>query len=268
MYLAQHQPDLVLPRVIANLNGEHLIPLRFDDGQTAWMRLLSFVEGEVYAHVANQGRHHPALQFSLGAALARLTQGLSHFRHPNLDREHAWNLFALPQLAGGIAEIPDPELRSVVHRHHTQYCENLPRYLALLPIVAVHNDANDFNIIVDRAHTDQVKSLIDFGDMCRSFRVADLAIACTYAMQFEDNAVACVAEILRGYQSVCPLDAAEVQALFPMIFARLCQSVLMAQAAHRADPNNPYILVSQVAVRKLLLLLDQTPMQQLHTALL
>ena len=118
----------------------------------------------------------------------------------------------------------------------------------------LHNDANDLNVIValDGKGGGQVDAVIDFGDMCTSFRLCELAIACTYAMQHEADPVACAQAIVRGCLTLCPLQRAELEQLHAFIVARLCHSVLMATRAHREQPDNPFVLVSQQGVRALL----------------
>jgi Ser/Thr protein kinase RdoA (MazF antagonist) len=82
--------------------------------------------------------------------------------------------------------------------------------------------------------------------------LADLAIACTYAMQHEVDPVACARTVVRGYLAQCPLLRIELEQLHAFILARLCHSVLMATRAHREQPDNPFVLVSQQGVRTLL----------------
>jgi Ser/Thr protein kinase RdoA (MazF antagonist) len=134
------------------------------------------------------------------------------------------------------------------------FCAQLPAWRAQLPITVLHNDANDLNVIVvlNGKGGGQVDAVIDFGDMCTSFRLCELAVACTYAMQHEADPVACAQAIVRGCLALCPLQRAELEQLHAFIVARLCHSMLMATRAHREQPDNPFVLVSQQGVRALL----------------
>ncbi|WP_243048188.1 phosphotransferase [Dyella sp. RRB7] len=254
MTLAEREPTLQWPRVQLALNGEHLLTLPIA-GQPCQVRLLSFVPGMTYADAidALSPAQREALHESLGAAVGRLTRGLQDFHHPAADRQHDWNLMCLPSLRGETAHIKDAALRAIVATHVDTFCAQLPAWRARLPIRVLHNDANDLNVIVaDRGDGLQVRAVIDFGDMCTSFRLADLAIACTYAMQHETDPVACARTIIRGYLAQCPLLRIELEHLPSFILARLCHSVLMATRAHREHPDNPFVLVSQQGVRALL----------------
>lgn len=253
--LAEREPDIAWPRVRFTDRGEHLLTLPIGDDD-CHVRLLSFVPGRTWADVdpelAPAQRH--ALEESLGEMVARLTRGLAGFRHPAAQRRHPWNLWQLPDLEPQVAHIDERATREVVSARMQRFQRQLPQWRAQLPMSVVHNDANDHNVIVAEGADGNrhVRSVIDFGDMCTSFRVANLAIACTYAMQHADDAAACAHRVVRGYQRHAPLTRAELTALPELIPARICQSLLMAARAHAGQPDNPYILVSQRGLQALL----------------
>jgi Ser/Thr protein kinase RdoA (MazF antagonist) len=254
LHLEKHQTQLNLPRVQLAVTGQHLLPLEIE-GNTCYMRLLSYVDGRIYAEVAKQHASSSLAQ-SLGAVLAQLSKGLRDFHHSNAERHQEWNLISLPYLVDEISKIENLDLRNIVALNFEFFCNQLPTWMKNLPMQVIHNDANDLNLIVNDVVPASVIAVIDFGDMCHSFRVADLAIACTYAMQFvaddSQTQLECVKQITQAYHAEYPLLAQEISALLPMIRARLCHSILMANRAHRAHPENPFILVSQKAVRSLI----------------
>lgn len=255
MTLAEREPALQWPRVQLAVDGGHLLTLPMA-GQPCQVRMLSFVPGTTYADAigALPPIRRAVLHESLGSAVGRLTRGLQDFHHPAADRQHDWNLLRLPTLRGEIAHVEDAGLRAIVQAHVEAFCARLPQWRTQLPITVLHNDANDLNVIVadDGGGGKRVSAVIDFGDMCTSFRLADLAIACTYAMQHEADPVACARTIVQGYLAQCPLLRVELEQLRRFILARLCHSVLMATRAHREDPANPFVLVSQQGVQALL----------------
>jgi Ser/Thr protein kinase RdoA (MazF antagonist) len=254
MTLAEREPDLCWPHVQYATDGQHLLTLPIA-GQPCQVRLLSFVPGRTYADLiaSLSPEQRVVLHESLGGAVGRLTRGLQDFHHPAAGRQHDWNLMRLPELCNEITYIEDDALRTLVQTHVNTFCSGLPSWREKLPIAVLHNDANDLNVIVTLDDgRPSVSAVIDFGDMCTSFRLADLAIACTYAMQHEEDPVACARTIVRGYLAQCPLRRSELEQLQTFILARLCHSVLMATRAHRAEPDNPFIMVSQQGVRALL----------------
>ncbi|WP_130618875.1 phosphotransferase [Dyella amyloliquefaciens] len=253
--LAAREPGLGVPRVQMAEGGEHLLALPVD-GQSCLVRMLSYVPGATYAESidALDASQRSVLHASLGQAVGRLTRGLRDFEHPAADRQHDWNLMRLPTLMSELRHISDTSLHDIVDQHAGAFCAALPQWRAELPVTVLHNDANDLNVIVADANGGgkQVGAVIDFGDMCTSFRLADLAIACTYAMQHEADPVACAQRIVGGYLAELPLRRAELEQLHGFILARLCHSVLMATRSHREQPDNPFVLVSQQGVRELL----------------
>ena len=255
MTLARREPALQWPQVQLSVNGEHLLTLPVA-GQACQVRMLSFVPGTTYADAisALSASRRVRLHASLGAAVGMLTRGLGDFSHAAADRQHDWNLMRLPTLQDQIAHIDETWLRTAVKAQVDAFCTRLPLWRSQLPIRVLHNDANDLNVIVadDGSGDPRVTAVIDFGDMCTSFRLADLAIACTYAMQHEADPVACARTIVHGYLSEYPLLRIELEQLHTFILARLCHSVLMATRAHREHPDNPFVLVSQQGVRALL----------------
>ncbi|WP_267224414.1 phosphotransferase [Dyella silvae] len=254
MALAEREPSLGVPRVQLSREGEHLLALPVA-GQSCLVRVLSYVPGKTYAEAVGTvpPMERGALHESLGRAVGCLTRGLRDFHHPAANRQHDWNLMHLPSLMSEARHIDDVALRGLVETWAGTFCAALPQWRAELPVTVLHNDANDLNVIVaGDGDAKRVSAVIDFGDMCTSFRLADLAIACTYAMQHETDPVACAQRIVGGYVAQYPLLRAELQQLHAFILARLCHSILMATRSHREQPDNPFVLVSQQGVRQLL----------------
>ncbi|TDR42037.1 Ser/Thr protein kinase RdoA (MazF antagonist) [Tahibacter aquaticus] len=265
MLLARSEPGYAWPRVQTAVDGRHILSVDID-GERRQLRLLSYVPGRTYADaVAGLPRaQRSALQASLGRAVACMNRGLAALHHPAAQRAQEWNLLNLPALLDEVVHIGDAPLREMVGRHATAFCAALPSLAGRLPLCVLHNDANDLNVIVGEQA--EVTAVIDFGDMCTGFRLAELAIACTYAMQHEEDPVECAQHILRGYLSQGELLPAERESLHAFIVARLCHSILMATRALRQQPDNPHILVSQDGVRALLRKLDSVPAGELLMA--
>lgn len=263
LHLEKTCVELALPKVILTGDAQHIIPLQLGDHYLCHLRLLSYVEGEVYANLAQKpGVKQDFLQASLGSALAQLHRGLEEFTHPAMDRYVDWSISNLPDLSDEISNITPPQLQNIVAHHTDYFHQHQAQWWQTLKLSVIHNDANDFNLIVcaDNANAPaKVKAIIDFGDMCRHFRVLDLAIAMTYALQHtsdDEDLLMCAMTILRAYQATSALSREELHALFHLIMARLCQSILMASKASRQSPNNDYIMISQRGVRRLICQLD------------
>ncbi len=240
--LADRAPDLTLPMVVSSQAGDELVTLAGQRGDHL-ARVLTWVPGRVWAEVSP---HSPPLLDSLGRVLGRIDRALEGFDHPAAHRELKWDL-TRPQWARPLVRrIADPTRRALVERHLDRF-DTLASALAALPRSVIHNDANDWNVVVGEGHPDQrtVIGVVDFGDMLESVTVAELAIGCAYAMQGAADPLSAAAAVVRGYHAARPLAEAELSVLLPLIATRLAVSV--ANAAHQRElfPDNAYLAVSE-----------------------
>ena len=128
-----------------------------------------------------------------------------------------------------------------------------------LPRSVIHNDANDYNVIViPSLEGARLSGLIDFGDVVRGWRAAEIAIAATYAMMGLPDPLEAACAIVRGYASVSPPSGAECAAIVPMVALRLCISVCVQAGEMRRQPDNVYLAVSQEPAWELLRTLART----------
>ena len=105
---------------------------------------------------------------------------------------------------------------------------------ARLRRAAVHNDPNDYNVLVEAG---TIAGLLDFGDIVHSFAIADLAIAIAYAVLDKRDPLDAAVAVVRGYARTRPLDDDEVAALFGLVLLRLCVSVCIAARQQRQRPE-------------------------------
>ena len=222
---------------------------------------LTYVDGFPLAEV--RPRSMAVLQ-SLGALLAELDTALSGFDHPELDRDFAWRMEAAPGTIRAHLDGPDPvqgpddgpEMVAATLRRAVRWLDPVGDSL---PVTVIHNDANDYNVMVAPAlDGDRLGGLIDFGDVVRSWRAAELAIASAYAMMGLADPVEAACRVTRGYSSVTPLSDAECRAIIPMAALRLCLSVCVQSRQMREQPGNEYLAVSREPAWKLLRTLRST----------
>jgi 4-aminobutyrate aminotransferase-like enzyme len=110
----------------------------------------------------------------------------------------------------------------------------------------VHNDANDYNVLVsfppDGAPA--VSGLIDFGDLIHTHVVCDAAIAVAYAMMGKPDPVTAACSLIAGYHESFPLTEQELALVMPLARMRLVVSVVNAALQSRQEPDNEYLQVS------------------------
>jgi hypothetical protein len=120
----------------------------------------------------------------------------------------------------------------------------------------IHNDANDWNILVDPDRTDKIAGLIDFGDAIHSVLIAEVAVAAAYSMLDLDDPIGGAARIAAGFHAEYPLREEELDLLFDLIVARLVISVSLSAARRGKVEDNPYLAVSEAPAWRLLRRLD------------
>ena len=235
-FLAARDIGLAFPRLGAARSGLEVTPVADVDGAAYFVRLLTWVDGVCLATVQ---RHSAALLGSLGSALARLDNALAGFSHAAAQRVLYWDLRHASMAWRHLDLLPEsrrPMLQPFVDAWEALDWDRLPAGV-------IHNDANDYNVLVDPAGS-RVVSFLDLGDVVHSATVCDLAIALAYAMLDKQDPIAAAAEVVRGYHQVRPLSEAETGALYTLASARLCASVCYAADQARHAPRNDYLNIS------------------------
>ena len=170
----------LLPEVIKNLSGNEITPLQDKYGRPRPMRLLRYVPGVFYCdHKALSGHHHS----QLGSLLGRLDLSLQGFSHSAASRHFDWDLkHAKAVIESKVGLICDQSQREQVLKILSGFEQQVIPFMAELPQGVIHNDVNDYNLLLSSASPDaEVIGLIDFGDMVHSHQINELAIACAYA---------------------------------------------------------------------------------------
>lgn len=242
-HLANRVPHLALQRVIPARTGSLIAEVTDDNGATHLVRMLTFVPGTLLAETRP---HTPALLHSLGHLLGTIDTALLDFTHPAAHRSLKWDLAAAGWIRNYMHAVTNPTRRALVERLFTLYeTEAMPR-LPYLRSGVIYNDANDYNILVGGDLFERrVVSVIDWGDALHTRIVNELAIACAYAILDKPDPLAAMAHVVAGYHAALPLDDEELAALFPLICARLCVSVVNSAYQRQAVPANDYLTISE-----------------------
>lgn len=242
-HIARNAPDLPVPQVVRSAAGAPFEEVTDESGAQRLVWVLTKLPGRCYAKVAPKSS---GLIANVGAVLAGCADALKDFEHPGLTRSFKWNLIEADWVADNLACLDDPARRSLIAAIVEGFARIKP-VLDALPRQAVHNDANDYNILVDGAMGGAltVSGLIDLGDMCAAPRICDLAIAAAYIVLDHDQPERALASLVAGYHAVSPLTVAEIDLLWPLLCARLAVSVVNSTLMARDNPDDPYITISQ-----------------------
>jgi 4-aminobutyrate aminotransferase-like enzyme/Ser/Thr protein kinase RdoA (MazF antagonist) len=252
--LAERAPALDLPRVCPTLAGELFTTVSIQ-GVPRLIWLLSYVPGRVLAATSP---HSPELLHSIGRLLGKIDAVLIDFAHPAAQRALKWDLTRAGWIREHLGAITDPAGRAIVERCLTAYENEVTPALAGLRAGVIHGDANDHNLLVSAPEIQprQVVSVIDFGDMLLSKVVCEPAIAAAYALLGKRDPLAAAAQVVAGYHSAFQLTETEIALLFPLMRARLAVSVTNSAQRKLAEPDDPYITISEAPAWAALAQLD------------
>lgn len=257
------------PRPVPGMSGRTVEAIEID-GRRYLVRLLTWMDGRPLGELA---RRTPALFESLGRAVAAVDRALAGIDDPALHREFSWDLETAPRLLAATPEGLDAERQAFVSHALALHAAHVAPRAAGLRRQAIHNDANDYNVLVggqdDAPHSrgQTVVGLLDFGDLIWSARVHDVAVAAAYALLGQDDPLAAVAAVVRGYHETLPLDENEIASLFPLVLLRLALSVHHAARQTSARPDDPYLSISQAPITAAMPVLTATHPRLAHYVL-
>ena len=242
-HVAAHAPEVVVPRVVKARDGSQFVSARDQDGEERLVWLITNLPGRVYAQTSPQPL---SLLREIGATLATMDRALEGFAHPALGREIKWDLRRSGWVRDAIGLIDGDDRREIVERIIAEFEGDLLGRLTALPTSAIHNDINDYNMLVD-ADTGEprLSGIIDFGDMIDAPAVAELAIAGAYAVLSQERPIAALAALVAGYDSVRRLSDEELALIYPLVLTRLAVSVTNSAIVKREKPDDPYVTVSE-----------------------
>ena len=232
------------PRAVAALDGEEI---GRTTGPPHFVRLVTYLAGVPLA----EHRHRTSeLLEDLGRCVGEVDAALAGFDHPAIHRDFHWDLAnAARVIAEHLPLVGDEGLRTTVREVSARAVGAVEARRAWLRRGAIHNDANDWNVLVADG---RIAGLIDFGDMVASWTVADPAVAIAYALLDAPDPLATAASVARGYHRANPLRDEEIGALFPLVCLRLCMSACIAAWQQQQRPDDRYLDLSQAPIRRTL----------------
>ncbi|MFQ5707633.1 MAG: aminotransferase class III-fold pyridoxal phosphate-dependent enzyme [bacterium] len=251
-HLATSEPAIRCPKVCPTQSGKLIATVQGEQDAVHLVRLLTYLPGVPLARV---NPHAQELLQELGCFLGRMDLALANFSHPAVHRAFYWDLKNAPAIINRYkGRIQPARQRALVDHFLDQFNRYVWPQLPSLRTSVIHNDGNDYNIIVNGSGSWKPKSLgiIDFGDMVHTCTVFELAVALVYVMLGKPDPLAAAAPVVQGYHSVNPLDEQELEVLFTLICARACMSVTIAAQQKQNEPGNEYLKITEAAAWSLL----------------
>ncbi|XP_071482273.1 hydroxylysine kinase-like [Diadema antillarum] len=174
--------------------------------------------------------------------------------------EYDWCLKNLPRIEEYVHVIQDDTHKELVREVVQAFREKVLSQEDKLPKGLIHGDFNDYNILVKEekslsshqcsdAKDKDVVGILDFDDMMYSSTVYDVAIAMMYIMQcsnLECKPLESSGLLLAGFLSKQCLSEEEYGVIYYCVAGRLVQSLVLGLYTFSQQPQNDYLLSTQV----------------------
>ena len=239
-HVAAAGTGLDVPVPVVALNGADVVrvPIRGIDHH---VRLLTFVAGDMFSDAGYLG---DLVLGRFGALAAKLSGALANFDHPAADRtlqydtRHAARV--VDTLAGSVA---DPARRADAVGLSDRAWAALEPLADRLRRQIVHADLADYNVVAVRDDAGRLSpaGVIDFGDVVRSWLVADLATAiASLLVRTRRSPLLDACAVVAGFHQHTALIDAELAAIWPLVVARATVLAVSVDDILAADPGNDY----------------------------
>ncbi|NQX34648.1 aminotransferase [Herbiconiux sp. VKM Ac-2851] len=249
--------DVATPRTHPALTGER-VGTAVVDGAGLPVRLLDFLEGST---LSGPGYLAPSVVARLGTLAARSVQALAAFAHPGTDRDLEWDLRNARHLVDDLLPFADAATARSLRASMDAVWPVVERLDPGLRRQVIHGDITDDNVVAQRDEAGRLQpfGIIDFGDVMHSWRIAELAVTCSSVLHHSDATVLSVLPAVTAFHALVPLEAAEVDALWPLVVARAATLVASAHHAAAIDPGNEYTAANAAHEHRILEVATSVP---------
>lgn len=247
-FVAAHGPSFDSPEPVPTLNGDDFVT---HDGHD--IRVLTWVHGNP---LAERQRIRLDDLVELGKLAGRTATALAGFSDPAMDREIRWDARRSREVIDELRDqLKVPEHRALVTEAMSYFAE-VEAIADRLPLQVVHGDVTDTNAVclVDDAGRVAVNGVLDFGDVMRTWRVADIAATASTTAGHPRvvGALDAAMATLRGYVLIDPLTEDEIDVFWPLVLSRAAVALTVCEIQYELNPASEYTEDSaQVALRSL-----------------
>ncbi|MDX2025721.1 phosphotransferase [Microcella sp.] len=237
--LDRSYPQLPVQRIVATVDNSLMASVVDEAGQSRQVRVLTYLDGEPLG-----ARPRPLeVMRELGALHARLATAIADIGDGTTPRllgsPTPWNLLAVDHYAPLVHHVADADVRHLVREVVDDARDALLPAARTLPALLAHNDLHGDNVLV-RSEPFAITGVLDFGDMTRTPRVADLAVAASYARGRVGDAGepwGAARAYVAGFETEQPLTDDEHALLPGLVVLRIAQRAILNSAIAAANPT-------------------------------
>ena len=252
----ERDPALRLPEAVPTTTGA-APGWRDFGGRGHRLRLFRYLEG---VPLSTFRRRPHALLASVGGLVGRVQRALDGFDDPELDvQELPWAPAHAPVLIAAASEVLREENGYRSYRNVADAIRDALPDLLALPAGALHNDANDDNLLLATGAPETAKpedvALLDFGDSLRGPLICEAATAALYTAAPAIEPLPAAARVLAGFAAERPVSEPEADLFGVALATRALVSAGVA-ALRRTEvagaAADAYLMASQAGVWRVL----------------
>jgi 4-aminobutyrate aminotransferase-like enzyme/Ser/Thr protein kinase RdoA (MazF antagonist) len=222
-WMARTDPGLSVPRLHPTLAGQDCARVTGPSGTAHLVHMLTHLGGVPLA----QAPGGPASLRAAGAQAGRAARALSGFHHPAAGYRLFWDLRHIGAMIRYAPLIRDRALARKVEEIAARFAADILPALERLRAQVIHHDTSPSNVLVDPADSARVTGLVDFGDVLHGPLVQDAATAALELASAGPALIDDAAAVIAGYDSVLPLDEAEINLVPDLMITRTALGLLI-----------------------------------------
>ncbi len=207
-----------------------------ESDRTYFARIIRYLGGGT---LSGDGYLRPAQLAGLGDLAGRTCRALAAFDHPGVDRVLQWDLRHAMRTVEVLApHVADAHRREVIESAAAAGWRIVSGLAEDLPVQVIHGDITGDNVVCNESGLPD--GLIDFGDLMRSWTVAELAVAVATLLRHDGCEAATTLPAIHAFHAVRPLSPVEIDALWPLVVMR--SAALVVSGIHQSciDADNDY----------------------------
>ena len=235
----------IIPKIIHNKIKSY----KDQNNSKCYVRILSFIEGKVFANSKNSIE----LEISLGTYIGLLSKELKNLGHPSAFRKFEWDPSSIEWLQN-YTDLFTLKKKNIIKKNITEFKQFVKMNKNNLRYSLTHGDLNNYNLVVSKK---DIVGLLDYGDMIFAPTINDLAICLSYALMKRQNLYYSLKNIIVSYHEIFPITYDETYSLISLVKSRLTITVVMAEKQIKKFPKNKYLIISKKSAWNLLYKLDK-----------
>ena len=216
------------------------------NGHSYLIRPFEYLDGNFLSEIKLSNEDH----LKMGMFLGRLSKSLNGFDHPAAHREFDWDARQVDLMKNKLKFIESSEDRKMINNFIDEFEKYISPLIGQMRMSVIHNDGNDNNILTDNKN--ETIGIIDFGDIVYSFTAMESAVCLAYVAIGEREPFPKMISVLKGYQSIFPLNKSELGSMIYLVCMRVCTTLLMASWRKNLFPHNDYLTISEQPAREFL----------------